>query len=166
MADVTYVISIRNDTGTEKGTNDNAASGNGGVAPTTSGENASGVTLTKKQSIALGLVAAKRIGNRVATTYISQVGVRTGNVTRQEQMNYTLGVVEKSVGIGLAIIGGAVAGSPLAVAAGVGAAISWGVDIAVAQAQLNLERSVENIGISQANIRAGAGGDRYGKAIF
>ena len=41
-----------------------------------------------------------------------------------------------------------------------------GVDIAVAQEQLNLERAVENIGIQQANIRAGAGGDRSGRGTY
>ena len=61
---------------------------------------------------------------------------------------------------------GAVSGNPLAVAAGVGAAVSWGVDIAVAQDQLNLQRAVEQIGISQANIRAGAGGDRVGRNTY
>ena len=47
-------------------------------------------------------------------------------------------------------------------------ALSWGVDIAVAQEQLNLERAVENIGIQQANIRAGAGagGDRSGRSTY
>ncbi|MBQ7363524.1 MAG: hypothetical protein IJW48_03620 [Clostridia bacterium] len=52
------------------------------------------------------------------------------------------------------------------VAAGIGSAISWGVDIFVAQEQINLQRAVENIGISQANIRAGAGGDRSGRSMY
>ncbi len=48
----------------------------------------------------------------------------------------------------------------------VSSALSWGVDIAVAQEQLNLERAVENIGIQQANIRAGAGGNRSGRSTY
>jgi hypothetical protein len=81
-------------------------------------------------------------------------------------MNYTLNAAERAIGIGAAIIGGLATQNYLVALAGIGAAASWGVDIAVAKEQINLERQVEYIGISQANIRAGAGGDRYGKANF
>ena len=168
MADVTYVISIRDDTGGKGGSGSSGgrAKQNGGVAPTSNGENASGFNISKKQAIGLGVVAAKKIVHRVVTKAINQVGVRTGNTTLQEKLAYTEGCIERGLAIGTAIIGGAIAGNPLVVLAGVGAAVSWGVDISVAQEQIRLERAVENIGISQANIRAGAGGDRFGKATY
>lgn len=171
MADVTYVISIRDDTGGKGGSSGSGGSGgmakqNGGVAPTSTGENASGFNISKKQAIGLGVVAAKKIANRVATTLINQVGVRTGNTTLQEKIAYTESCIERGLAIGTAIIGGAIAGNPLVVLAGVGAAVSWGVDISVAREQIRLERAVENIGISQANIRAGAGGDRSGRNTY
>ena len=171
MADVTYVISIRDETG-GKGSSSGEAQGasavsqNGGVAPTSKGERASGFHLSKKQKINLGIVAAKKIGHRVATTYINQVGIRTGNTTLQEKLAYTESCIERGLAIGTTVITGAVTGNPLMVAAGIGSAISWGVDISVAQEQIKLQRAVENIGISQANIRAGAGGDRFGKATY
>ena len=53
--------------------------------------------------------------DRVATTYINQVGVRTGNTQFQEKLSYSYSCLERGLGIGAAIIGGAIAGSPLAV---------------------------------------------------
>ena len=171
MADVTYVISIRDDT-SGKGSTPGVAStdSNTGVAPTTSGESASpkssGFNISKSAGVMMGVAAVKKVGNRVATTYISQIGVRTGNVTLQEKLAYDKGVAMRVIGIGTTLIVGVATGNPLAIAAGVGSAISWGVDIAVAQEQLNLERAVEHIGIQQANIRAGAGGDRSGRSTY
>lgn len=171
MADVTYLITIRDERG-----GDSKGLSEGNVAPSTDGTNASGnpngtVAGSKRKGSgekarALALVAAKKIIHRVATTYINQVGVRTGNTQLQERLSYSYSCLERSIGIGIAVVGGAMTGNVLAVAAGVGAAVTWGVNIAVAQEQINLQRSVENIGIAQANIRAGAGGDRSGRATY
>lgn len=167
MADVTYLITIRDETG--KGSSEE---NNGGVAPAYDGANASGApkgtsgTDYAKKAKALGIVAVKKIAHRVATSYINQVGVRTGNTQFQEKLSYSYSCLERVLGIGTAIIGGAIAGNPLAVLAGVGVAASWGVNIAVAQQQINLQRAVDDIGIAQANIRAGAGGDRSGRATY
>lgn len=170
MADVSYVITIRDDTSGTGSPPGVASTDNTGVASASNGESASpkssGFHISKKAGVMMGVAAVKKVGNRVATTYISQVGVRTGNVTLQEKLAYDKGVAMRWIGIGTAVILGAATGNPLAIAAGVGSAISWGVDIAVAQEQLNLERAVENIGIQQANIRAGAGGDRSGRNTY
>ena len=170
MADVTYVISIRDDTGgkgsSEAGSS-GAGSGNGGVAPTSTGENASGFHLSKKQKINLGIVAAKKAVHTIAVTYINQVGIRTGNTTLQEKLAYTLSCGDRVFNMGTALLTGVLSGNPAGgVLAAAGIAFTRGVEIAVAQEQLKLERAVENIGISQANIRAGAGGDRFGKATY
>ena len=172
MADVTYVISIRDDT-SGKGSTPGVASNdsNTGVAPTTSGESASpkssGFNISKKAGVMMGVAAVKKVGNRVATTYISNIGVRTGNVTLQEKLAYDKGVANRLINMGTAVILGFATGHPITgTMAAVGSALSWGVDIAVAQEQINLERAVEHIGIQQANIRAGAGGDRSGRNTY
>lgn len=166
MPNITYEIIIRSEDGGGSGTGGGKGTPGKSVAKTPKGDDASGFPISGKKLAAMGYVAAKRIGNRVATTYISRVGLRTGNATLQERMSYDLGVANRAIGIGTAIIGGAISGNPLAVVAGIGSAVSWGIDIAVAQEQLNLQRAVENIGISQANIRAGAGGDRIGRNTY
>lgn len=163
MPNVTYEIIIKNETG---GSGSGDKSGSKAVAKTTDGKDASGFSISKKQAASMAMVAVQKIGNRVATTYINKVGMRTGRTSLQERMAYDLGVANRLVGIGTAVIMGAVSGNPLAVAAGIGAAVSWGVDVAVAQDQLNAQRAVEQIGISQANIRAGAGGDRAGRNTY
>ncbi len=164
MPNVTYEIILKNETGGGGGST--KKSGSKAVAKTPKGDDASGFNLDAKKIAKLSYVAARQIGNRVATTYINKVGLRTGNTTLQERMSYDLSVAKRALNIGTAVIMGAVTGNPLAIAAGIGSAVSWGVDIAVAQDQLNLQRAVENIGISQANIRAGAGGDRIGRNTY
>ncbi len=163
MADVTYVISIRDDTSSDKSSKQSKNGIEpGGVATTPSGESgSSGKPLGK----VIGLVAAKKV-IQLESTYVSMVGARTGNVTRQEQLQYDISRTHRQIAIGGMIVGGIVTGNPLAVIAGVGAAVSWGIDLAIAQKNIDIQRSIEDISISQANIRAGAGGDRYGKSNF
>ena len=168
MADVTYEIIVRQEGGSSGGsaTPSNVRGNSGGIAQSGRSSDAGTFSLTNKQKKAVALAAITIPANRIATTFHNRVGVRTGNVTYQERINYAYSTAKKAVMIGSVIVGGAMTGNVLAVAAGIGSAVSWGVDIAVAQDQLNLQRSVENIGISQANIRAGAGGDRSGKATY
>ena len=163
MPNVTYEIIIRSEDG-GGGKGSGKSSPKSGVAKTPKGDDAGG--FNGKKTAALIYAAAKQIGTRVATTYINKVGLRTGNITLQEKMSYDFSVANRAINIGSAVIMGAATGDPIAVLAGVGSAVSWAVDIAVAQDQLNLQRAVENIGISQANIRAGAGGDRIGRATY
>lgn len=163
MPNVTYEIIIKNETG---GSGSGDKSGSKAVAKTPKGDDASGFNLDAKTIGRLAYVGARRIVNRTFTTYVNKVGMRTGRTSLQERMAYDLSIANRALNIGTAVIMGAVHGNPLAVAAGVGMAVSWAVDIAVAQDQLNVQRAVEQIGISQANIRAGAGGDRAGRNTY
>lgn len=162
MPNVTYEIILKNETGGGGG----SEKGSKSVAKTPKGDDASGFPISKKQAKGMAMVAVRKIGNRLATTYINKVGMRTGRTTLQEEFAYDLGVANRLLSIGGAIVAGVATQNYLAVAAGVGAAISWGVDIAVAQDQINLRRAVDNISINQANIRAGAGGDRVGRNTY
>ncbi len=101
--------------------------------------------------------------NKGITTYISRVGLRTGNTALQERLSYAQSTAQRAIGIGAALIGGALTGNPLAVVGAAVSAVSWGVDIGIQAENLRLEREVEGIGIRQANIRAGAGGGRTSK---
>ncbi len=167
---VSYVITIKNEISKKSGGASTASatsapsvssSGNGGVAKTVHGESADGFSLSKKQMMNIGITAVKRIGNRVSSVIIdNHVGLADGHTTLQAKLNYNKQVANRILSIGLPIIVGTVTGNPMVVAAGIGSAVSWGVDIAVAQDRINIQRSVENIGIGMANTRAGAGGYR------
>lgn len=165
MADVTYQIIIKGEgNASESNANNTNAQKGSGVSTTLKGDDAGGSPVKKiaKTGFAVASIAA----NKAVTTYINRVGVRTGNVTYQERLSYTYSTAKKAVGIAAMIGGGIATQNPMLVFAGVTSAVSWGVDLAVAQEQINLQRAVEGIGISQANIRAGAGGDRSGKATY
>ena len=171
MADVTYRIIIE---GMGGGGSDaprtTAATPSGEeLSPKGSGGNDAGNPLgkfykTMKGSAAVGL--ALKYANTVATTYINRVELRTGRSTYQEQLNYTKQTTMRGLGIGVAILGGVVTGNPLLALGGVVSAFDWALDIGISQGNLNIARAVNNVSIGMANIRAGAGGDRHGKANY
>ena len=72
----------------------------------------------------------------------------------------------KGISIAGVIIGGIVTQNYLPVVCGVVSAIDMGVDYAIKQKNLNIDRRLENIGVSMANIRAGASGDRHSRATY
>ncbi len=167
MADtVQYVITIRNETG------EGGRSKPGGVSKTSSGDDVSGFykkTIKSFLGIA-GVATAKKAVDFIATTNINRVSIRTGESVLQEKLNYAYSWASRIGGIGLSLAGGFAAGGPagLAVAA-VGSAaslIGTAIDLNVARENIALERTVESIGIAQANIRAGAGGDRNGRTPY
>ena len=166
MPDVTYEIVIRGE-GVEKeqANNLNAQKGHG-VAISPNSENSGGFGLSSKQIKSMGIATAKVAFNKAHTRYINQVGVRTGNTTYQEKLSYTYSTAKRALNIVGMLGAGAITGNPMFIFAGVTSAVSWAVDLSIAQEQINLERAVENIGISQANIRAGSGGDRSGRATY
>lgn len=167
MADVTYQIIIKGEgNASESNANNTNAQKGSGVSTTLKGDDAGGFSLSKKQIKHMGMATASIAVNKALTTYINRVGVRTGNVTYQEKLSYTYSTAKRAIGIAGMIGGGIATQNPMLVFAGVTSAVSWGVDLAVSQEQINLQRAVEGIGISQANIRAGAGGDRSGKATY
>ena len=165
MADVTYRFLFESTGGSS------SSSHRSSVARTTSGED---VEETSVSRFVRGIEAIRKMApvgyalkfaNQAITAEINRVELRTGNALLQEKISYAYSTTGRVLTIGGAIIGGALTGNPLAVAGGVMSAISWGVDIAQEQTNINLARRVENIGIGMANIRAGAGGNRNGSTV-
>jgi hypothetical protein len=114
----------------------------------------------------LSAVSVGAVANKIATTIINRVGVTTGQTTMQERLNFQYNTAKRLGMTGVSLITGAASGNWGMVVASVASLANWGIDIGLAQANINTERRVEQIGIKQANIRAGAGGDRNGKATY
>lgn len=166
MADVTYRFVFESSGG--GGSSDSRRSS---VARTTSGEDVEesavgkfigGINAVKKMA---PVGYALKFANQVISSEINRVELRTGNALLQEKISYAYGTTGRVLAIGGAIIGGLATGNYLVAAGGLVSAISWGVDIAQEQTNINLSRRVENIGIGMANIRAGAGGNRNGSIV-
>lgn len=117
-----------------------------------------------KKSAAVGL--ALKYLNLFATTEINRVELRTGRATYQAELNYKKSAAMRGLAIGGSFVGAAIMGNPLLAVAGVVSALDWGLEIGIAQENLNIERAVNNVSIGMANIRAGAGGDRFNRANY
>lgn len=160
-SDNQYIITFKVDGDEEGGAPD------GGVAKTSEGRSAAPDTKSLgKQLGGFAMAAAASAANQVITTAINQVSVRTGNSTMQQRLSFGYSTAMRALSIGGTVIGGLVTGNPMAVIAGIGSAVSWGVDIAIAQENLDLQRRVESISLEQTRIRAGAGGDRVGRSTY
>lgn len=109
---------------------------------------------------------ALKYAHTAITTNINRIDLRTGRSTYQQQQQWTYSTALKGLSIVGAIVGGMATQNYLAVVGGVVSAIDMGVDYAIEQKNINIERRVENIGIGMANIRAGAGGDRHSRATY
>lgn len=161
MADgsrVEYVITIKGGDSTSK----IGAKQKSGVAPSADGTTS--IDTAKIGGIAMA--GAATIANKIITTAISRVGITTGQTAFQERLSYAYSAAARVLAIGTAVVGGIATGNYLAAIAGVASAATWSVDIAIADMNIQTERRVESIGIRQANIRAGASGDRTGKTAY
>ena len=172
MADVTYRIIIEGMGGEGDAPKTTAATPSGDEIsphPTSGGTTTETGSFVKtymflKNSAAAGL--ALTYANTAITTYINRVELRTGRSTYQEQLNYQKSATLRGLGIAASIIGGLVTGNYLLAVGGVSAAVDWGINTTIAKDTLNLERAVNNVSIGMANVRAGAGGDRYGRSNY
>lgn len=166
MADVTYRIILQG-----KG-------GAGGGAPKSTATTPKGEDLSpKKEDLGYSdmykavrnsapVALALKYAHTAITTNINRIDLRTGRTTYQQQLQWQYSTALKGLSIVGAIVGGAATQNYLAVVGGVVSAIDMGVDYAIEQKNINIERRVENIGIGMANIRAGAGGDRHSRATY
>ena len=157
MPDVNYVITIKGDgVGGQIGTN--------GVAPSPSrvpAENDSGI----KVPSVFRKIAPAAIGMQIARSVIqgelSRVELRTGYSTLQERINFAISKGQSLIG---GIVGGAAVGGPVgAVVGGMTVMLGQAIQYTQNQITLDINRSIENISIGMANVRAGAGGDRTGQ---
>lgn len=155
MADkVEYVITIRTEGG------EGGSGSNGGVSKTKDGEDVSGLqSIEMLQKTAL-LVAGRKAIKTVFTSYLTHVEIGAGNSLLSQKLAFHYGEIERMLAIGTALIGGAVTGNIPAMVGGVAAIASRLTDIGLERQRLALSRSVEDVGIQMANIRAGSNGDR------
>lgn len=109
---------------------------------------------------------AAMVAKKVVTTSINRVGVTTGHTTMQQRLNAAYSNGMSALMTGAAIVGGLVTQNYLAVLAGVASAVNSVIDISINDMNINTQRRVDAISIRQANIRAGAGGDRNGKSTY
>lgn len=164
MADeISYVITIRDDTGLAGNGGSRGNGAVGGVAKTKDGEDVSGLASGVKRGAALGVAFVAKIADTLTTTYINRVDIRTGNTTLAQRLSFKYSEAKRGIAIGAALIGGIATGNPVAVIGAATAVISRGIDIAIASENIQLQRDLENISIQQANIRAGSGGGRAGR---
>ena len=127
------------------------------------GEKARDVTKTVMKAAAYGY--AKKFIGTVVNAQANVVALRTGQIQAQERQQAILSYVSTGFDIvESAVAGWAVTGSPIGALAGAAASLAFkGLDYGVEVRNLRIAESVDNIGRTQANIRAGAGGGRAGK---
>lgn len=163
MADVTYRIILQGKGGAGSGKPKSTATTPKGedISPM---EQAYGAYKQVRNCAAVSL--ALKYAHTAITTEINRIDLRTGRTTYQQQQQWAYSTALKGLSIVGAIVGGIATQNYLAVVGGVVSAVDMGVDYAIEQKNINIERRVENIGIGMANIRAGAGGDRHNRATY
>ena len=160
---ITYVISIKSDSVSEA---------KGGVASDKNGQSVSserkksesggrgGAYVKSKLRKVASVGFAMQAIDMAVSAQINTVEARTGNARLAELQSYTYSTAKSLVG---ATVAGAMAGGvPGAVIGLTGALVHRGVQVALAQQQLDIAKSVENVGLQMAHIRAGTGGSRHG----
>lgn len=157
MAKNTYYVVFEN--GTDGATIENPVANN----PKSQEEKAWG-TLTNKIKGYATLNYAERVADKVISTTLSTIDLRTGHSQLQERMQFAYGIAKQGFDT---VVNMAMAGSMFgAVGVGLGAVVGITdtlIDIAQKQQIINANRSVENTSIYLNRIRAGAGQDRTGR---
>ena len=107
---------------------------------------------------------AKNVTDRIVTSQLNMVSLRTGHEELQQRMQFAYGVAKKGVGIVEgAIMGGSVAsGAGALIGAVVGLADTM-INVAIKSNEIGVRQDLENQTLALNRIRAGAGQDRSGK---
>lgn len=115
----------------------------------------------------VSFATVKATADRLAAFEISQVSLRTGAEEYQARQETTFSIISQSVGAGAGLVAAGIAGGPAGLAVAAVGLIFGGVQKAISIAQkqqtLNTERSLENISIGMASVRAGLTGRRNGQ---
>ncbi|MBQ8289322.1 MAG: hypothetical protein IJY01_00420 [Clostridia bacterium] len=136
------------------------------AAPTSSGDTVSGKTSpTKKlfiQTAAYGY--AKRALNTVVSNTINTVSLRTGYNEHQQRLQLAQRITSDAINIGESLVVGAMVGGlgGALVSAAITSTFKL-VEYGMEHQRLQISREVDSIGLAQAQIRAGTGGDRQGR---
>jgi hypothetical protein len=164
MADVNYVITIRSEGGGEEEAPKKIASTASGesVEPEKKPSTFEDFKKKAKKPAMVAKAYALKYADLAITTEINRVELRTGSSLLQEQISYKYDMTKRVFLAGALIVGGAVAGNPLAIVAGITSIADIGIQQSIARENMNIAKTVESIGINQANIRAGSNGGRFG----
>ena len=164
MPDVNYVITIKTDSTVDAKPKTVASNSSGERVDNPKEEGGFDQFLKKAKSIKKMAITgyALKYADLAITTHINRVELRTGNSVLQEKISYNYGMTKRLVLASAAIVGGALTGNPLAVVSGVVSIANIGIHQEIERKNLEIAQQVESIGISFANIRAGAGGGRSG----
>lgn len=143
-----------------------AASGANGDKVTTEGESKKQAKKAKAVAVA-GYHYAKRAVMTVVDYNISTVALRTGQERLQEKLEFNKRVASFGISLVEGAVMGAVAGGGVGALVGVAVTTAFKVaELGIEQSKFNMQRTVDDIGLAQANIRAGAGSDRIGKNTY
>ena len=163
MSDRTYTLNIY--------VNGDGGGGKHTVSPTSAGESSpenkeTGFFDSAKKILKLAPVGfAINTVKQVAVAEMNRVSLRTGHQLLQEKINFKYGIATRALTIGAATVGLAASGNlPMAAFTLASGLISTAMNYAIQNDNLRIQKTVEDVGIAQANIRAGAGGGRHGKA--
>lgn len=128
------------------------------VAQTNNGQSVQSHKISKKElnkklaPLAFAYTAAKTIVNVSS----NRVALRTGHQSYQEKIQYCVSVAEQAIDIGASIAFGAITGGVGGAVIGAATAVTkQAINAMIAAQELAIKRSVEGIGIRQANVRAG-----------
>lgn len=160
-----YEIILRNETNSGQ---KSPIAGNG-TTPSETNNNSGGNNSisTTRRGAASALVAVntyiKPFVDQMATQYVSTVALKTGAQEQEERMSYTMNVAQKVYSFGSSLATGALmgsAGGPIgaiagAIIGGVMSLATMAVDYSNKQEKLDLQHSVESIGLRYLNNRAG-----------
>ena len=134
-------------------------------APTTNPKNSSNPSfkpVVKKAVAAYGI--AKSFADTVATHQHNMISLRTGQEEYQQKVQFTYGHVKAMAGFIENVAVGFMLGNGVgAVVAAATSATMLGVQYLQKAEELSISRTVENVSIDMANIRAGSMNDRQGR---
>lgn len=164
VPDVNYVITIKSESSIAKKPKTVASNSEGERVDTPKEESGFDSFLKKANTIkkcaATGY--ALKYVDLAVTTKLNRVELRTGNSLLQEKISYQYNITKRLSLSAAAVVGGAITGNPLAVVGGIVSLANIGIQRAIESKNIEIAQQVENIGISLANIRAGANGGRSG----
>ena len=151
-----FEIILKNETESNKRS---PISGSGSAARSTPG-GSSGEWMTGRQATAKGLVAVnhyiKPFVEQMVTQHVTTVALRTGAQEAEERLSFKMQVGQKVYGLASSIITGALVGGVAgAVVGGAMSLVTTVIGYTNQQEKLNLQRSVENVGLRYMNARAG-----------
>lgn len=120
--------------------------------------------VTNRLTQMVSFAAVKSTADKIINFEISQVALETGANEYEQRLSYSYNVASQVVGAGASLAIGAAMGGPAGFALAAVGIVTSGVQklvsIAQKQRQLNTERSLENISIGMATVRAGVTGRR------